>query len=135
MTHDSIRSTGISRLTRTGSPVNTFDAQAVVNDVNHFANVQLQVGDVVFIPSASSKTYVVLGEVVKPGINPLSKDRPTHITDALAAAGLTPEVAEVTMRPENTVELSDADIERMQKLLDMLEDLDDVQEVYHNAVL
>ena len=54
---------------------------------------------------------------------------------ALDAAGLAPELAEVTMRPENTVELSGDDATRMQKLLDVLEDLDDVQEVYHNAEL
>jgi len=52
---------------------------------------------------------------------------------ALEAAGLKPELAEVTMRPENSVELGGDDAARMQKLLDVLEDLDDVQEVYHNA--
>ena len=55
--------------------------------------------------------------------------------DALEAAGLKPEVAEVTMRAENTIELHGEDAARMQKLLDVLEDLDDVQEVYHNAVI
>jgi YebC/PmpR family DNA-binding regulatory protein len=54
---------------------------------------------------------------------------------ALEAAGLVAEVAGVTMRPENTIELNVDDAERMQKLLDVLEDLDDVQEVYHNAAL
>ena len=54
---------------------------------------------------------------------------------ALGAAGLEPEVAEVTMRAENTVDLDGEDAERMQKLLDVLEDLDDVQNVYHNALL
>ena len=54
---------------------------------------------------------------------------------ALEAAGLVAEVAGVTMRPENTIELSGEDAERMQKLLDVLEDLDDVQEVFHNAAL
>jgi len=54
---------------------------------------------------------------------------------ALETAGLNPEVAEVTMRPENPVTLSGDDAERMQKLLDVLEDLDDVQEVFHNAEL
>jgi transcriptional/translational regulatory protein YebC/TACO1 len=44
-------------------------------------------------------------------------------------------VAEVTMRPENTIELSGDDAARMQKLLDVIEDLDDVQEVFHNAGL
>ncbi len=52
---------------------------------------------------------------------------------AIEAAGFKPEVAEVTMRAENTVEVTGADATRMQKLLDVLEDLDDVQDVYHNA--
>jgi YebC/PmpR family DNA-binding regulatory protein len=52
---------------------------------------------------------------------------------ALEAAGLKPDVAEVTMRAENTIALSGEDGQRMQKLLDMIEDLDDVQELYHNA--
>jgi YebC/PmpR family DNA-binding regulatory protein len=55
------------------------------------------------------------------------------VKNALEAAGLKPEVAEVTMRPENTIELTGEDAQRMQKLLDALEDLDDVQDVYHNA--
>ncbi|MDP3652786.1 MAG: YebC/PmpR family DNA-binding transcriptional regulator [Rhodoferax sp.] len=54
---------------------------------------------------------------------------------ALEAAGLVAEVAGVTMRAENTVELDGDDAVRMQKLLDILEDLDDTQEVYHNAAL
>lgn len=52
---------------------------------------------------------------------------------ALEAAGLKPEVAEVTMRAENTISLEGEDAARMRKLLDVIEDLDDVQEVYHNA--
>lgn len=55
------------------------------------------------------------------------------VKNALEAAGLTAEVAEVTMRAENTIELVGEDAQRMQKLLDVLEDLDDVQDVYHNA--
>jgi YebC/PmpR family DNA-binding regulatory protein len=55
------------------------------------------------------------------------------VKNALEAAGLKPELAEVTMRAENTVELTGDDAQRMQKLLDVLEDLDDVQEVYNNA--
>lgn len=57
------------------------------------------------------------------------------VKNALEAAGLVPEVAEVTMRAENTIELTGDDAAKMQKLLDMIEDLDDVQEVYHNAAL
>ena len=54
---------------------------------------------------------------------------------ALEAAGLKPEVAGGTMRAENSVELGGDDAQRMQKLLDMLEDLDDTQDVFHNAIL
>jgi len=55
------------------------------------------------------------------------------VKHALEKAGLKPDVAEVTMRAENSVELAGDDAQRMQKLLDVIEDLDDVQEVYHNA--
>ena len=54
---------------------------------------------------------------------------------ALDSAGLKPEIAEVTMRAENPIELSGEDAARMQKLLDVIEDLDDVQDVFHNALL
>jgi len=57
------------------------------------------------------------------------------VKNALEAAGLKPEVAEVTMRAENTIELTGEDAAKMQRLLDVLEDLDDVQDVYHNAAL
>jgi len=57
------------------------------------------------------------------------------VRNALEAAGLTPDDAEVTMRAENPIELTGDEAIRMQKLLDALEDLDDVQEVYHNAEL
>ncbi|MGM9486486.1 YebC/PmpR family DNA-binding transcriptional regulator [Ideonella sp. YS5] len=55
------------------------------------------------------------------------------VKNALEAAGLKPEIAEVTMRAENTIALAGEDAARMQKLLDVIEDLDDVQDVYHNA--
>jgi YebC/PmpR family DNA-binding regulatory protein len=55
------------------------------------------------------------------------------VKSALEAAGLKPEVAEVTMRAENTVALAGDDAAKMQKLLDVLEDLDDTQDVFHNA--
>ena len=55
------------------------------------------------------------------------------VKTGLEAAGLAPELAEVTMRPENSVELAGEDAQRMQKLLDVIEDLDDVQDLYHNA--
>lgn len=55
------------------------------------------------------------------------------VKNALQAAGLTPEVAEVTMRAENTIALEGDDAAKMQKILDALEELDDVQNVFHNA--
>ncbi len=54
---------------------------------------------------------------------------------ALEAKGLKAEIAEVTMRAENPIELAGDDAARMQKLLDIIEDLDDVQDVYHNALI
>jgi YebC/PmpR family DNA-binding regulatory protein len=57
------------------------------------------------------------------------------VREALETKGLKAEIAEVTMRAENTIELGGDDATRMRKLLDVLEDLDDVQEVYHNADL
>ncbi len=55
------------------------------------------------------------------------------VQKALESAGMKPEMAEVTMRADTPIELSGDDAARMQKLLDVLEDLDDVQDVFHNA--
>lgn len=57
------------------------------------------------------------------------------VKNALEKAGFKPEVAEVTMRAENTVEVTGEDAVKMHKLLDALEDLDDTQAVFHNAAL
>jgi YebC/PmpR family DNA-binding regulatory protein len=57
------------------------------------------------------------------------------VKNALEKAGFKPEVAEVTMRAENSIELTGEDAQRMQKLLDVIEDLDDVQAVFHNAAI
>ena len=57
----------------------------------------------------------------------------SSIKDALIAKGLTPEFGEVTMRPDTETELSGDTAATMQKLLDALENLDDVQDVYSNA--
>ena len=55
------------------------------------------------------------------------------VKNALEAAGLKPEIAEVTMRADNMIDMAGNDAARMQKLLDVLEDLDDTQDVFHNA--
>jgi transcriptional/translational regulatory protein YebC/TACO1 len=57
------------------------------------------------------------------------------VKNALEGAGLTAEIAEVTMRADNMIEMTGHDAARMQKLLDVLEDLDDTQDVFHNASL
>ncbi|HUL96793.1 MAG TPA: YebC/PmpR family DNA-binding transcriptional regulator [Usitatibacter sp.] len=54
---------------------------------------------------------------------------------ALEKAGFKAELAEVTMKPANETELAPDDAAKMQKLLDALEGLDDVQDVYTTAVL
>ena len=57
------------------------------------------------------------------------------VKHALEAAGLHAELAEVTMRADNPIELTGDDARKMQKLLDVLEDMDDTQEVFHNTEL
>ena len=58
-----------------------------------------------------------------------------NVREALQKAGFKPELAEVTMKPTTENTLSGDDAARMQKLLDAIESIDDVQEVYTNAVL
>jgi YebC/PmpR family DNA-binding regulatory protein len=59
----------------------------------------------------------------------------SNVKDQLQKMGLIPEFSEVTMRAETDVELSGDVANSMQKLLDALENLDDVQDVYSNAIL
>ena len=62
-------------------------------------------------------------------------DEFARIRDALAKAGFKAELAEVTMKPANETEMSGEDAVKMQKLLDALEGLDDVQDVWTTAVI
>ena len=57
------------------------------------------------------------------------------VKNAMQAAGLVPEEASVTMRADNDIKIGGETAEQVLKLLDMLEDLDDVQNVYSNAKL
>ena len=57
------------------------------------------------------------------------------VKSALEKAGLKAELAEVTMKPTTETDMGSEDAARMQKLLDALESLDDVQDVYTTAVL
>ena len=58
-----------------------------------------------------------------------------RVKSALERAGLKADVAEITMKPMNETELAGDDAARMQKLLDAIENLDDVQQVYTSAVI
>lgn len=60
-------------------------------------------------------------------------DDMVDVKEALVAAGLEPSQSEVTMRASTSAAISGKEAETMLKLLDMLEDLDDVQNVYSNA--
>jgi YebC/PmpR family DNA-binding regulatory protein len=59
----------------------------------------------------------------------------SSVKDALEKAGLKSELAEITMKPANEAALGEAEAGRMRALLDALENLDDVQNVYTTAVL
>jgi YebC/PmpR family DNA-binding regulatory protein len=58
-----------------------------------------------------------------------------NVRAGLEKAGLKPEIAEITMKPQNEVVLTGDDAAKMQKLLDALESLDDVQDVYTSAAI
>ena len=57
------------------------------------------------------------------------------VKEALEKAGLKPELAEITMKPTTEAQLAGDDAARMRQLLDALENLDDVQNVYTTAVV
>lgn len=57
------------------------------------------------------------------------------VKEGFDEAAIKYELAEVTMKPDTEVELNGSDAEKMQRILDALDDLDDVQEVYSNVVI
>jgi dTMP kinase len=59
----------------------------------------------------------------------------SQLRETLEKIGFKAEMAEITMKPSTETEFSGDDAIKMQKLLDALENLDDVQEVYSNAVI
>ena len=101
------------------------------------------VGQFVFAPGASEEA--VMAAALDAGAEDVITDEggaievlsSPHEFEAVKAgleqAGLHADLAEVTMRAENTVPLSGDDGVRMQKLVDVIEDLDDVQALFHNA--
>ena len=103
------------------------------------------VGQFVFAPGASEERVMEAAldagadDVIVDGDGAIEVLAPPAdfeaVKQALEAAGLAPDAAEVTMRADNSVDLTGDDAARMQKLLDAIEDLDDVQDVFHNAEL
>ena len=55
------------------------------------------------------------------------------VVDAFTAQGINPSSAEITQSPANEVALDGEQAQKFMRMIDYLEDLDDVQEVYHNA--
>jgi YebC/PmpR family DNA-binding regulatory protein len=103
------------------------------------------VGQLVFAPGSNEDKIMEIAleagadDVITDDDGAIEVLTPPHdfeaVKNALEAAGLKPEHVEVTMRAENSIDLAGEDGQRMQKLLDIIEDLDDVQDVYHNAVI
>ncbi len=103
------------------------------------------VGSLVFEPGASEE--VVMEAALEAGAEDVVTNEDGSIEvlttpadflavrEALEAADLKPVMAEVTMKPETEVEFSGDDAAKMQRILDALEDLDDVQDVYTSAVI
>lgn len=103
------------------------------------------VGQIVFAPGSDEN------KVIEAAIDAGADDVVTHeddsievitapndfiaVKDALATSGLKPEFAEVTMKPSTEIEMRGDDAQTMQKLLDALESLDDVQDVYTSALI
>lgn len=102
-------------------------------------------GQIVFAPDADEEKIMEVAleagadDVVTEDDGPIEVLTEPSVFDtvktALEAAGLVPEMAEITMRADNMIELAGEEAEKMQRLIDMLEDQDDVQAVYHNADL
>ncbi len=98
-----------------------------------------------FISFASGDEDEIMGVALESGADDIivnddgsidvvtSPDSFFPIKDALIASGLTPDHSQITMEPASRIELNMEDAEKFITLIDWLEDLDDTQEVYHNA--
>ena len=102
-------------------------------------------GQFIFAPGSSEDTVMEIAldagadDVISDSEGSIEVICPVNVfravKDAFDAKGLKAEIAEVTMKPDTETELSGDDALKMQKLLDAIENLDDVQDVYNNAVL
>lgn len=75
-----------ARLTRSGAPTTTVDLRKLTDDANDPANVELEHGDALLVPSRPPQTFAVLGDVRNPGVKPLD-EAPLRLSAALALAG------------------------------------------------
>ncbi|HRD65605.1 MAG TPA: YebC/PmpR family DNA-binding transcriptional regulator [Candidatus Competibacter sp.] len=110
-----------------GSVAFQFNEQGVLSypsgcDEDHIMEIAIEAGadDVVSYPDGSVDVLTAPAAFAP-------------VQDAMRAAGLEPEQAEVTQRAASNITLGFEDAQRMVKLLEMLEDLDDTQNVYSNA--
>jgi YebC/PmpR family DNA-binding regulatory protein len=138
----------------------TDNAQRTVSDVRHAlakhggnlgtsGSVAFQfhrVGEIVIETGKAGSEDKVLEAALDAGADDVQTEgaqttvlsAPDHlegVKKALVSAGFTPERADVVMRPENRVAISGETAETLRDLIDWLEELDDVQDVYHNAAL
>ncbi len=138
----------------------TDNAQRTVADVRHAltkhggnlgtsGSVAFQfhrVGEIVVDTSKPGSEDKVLEIALDAGADDVQSDgaqttvltAPDHLAavkEGLAGAGFAAQRADVVMRPENRVAVAGETAETLRDLLDWLEELDDVQEVYHNAEL
>ncbi|MFT3806870.1 YebC/PmpR family DNA-binding transcriptional regulator [Arenimonas sp.] len=94
------------------------DEDAVTN-----AAIEAGADDIVVYPDDASIEVLCAPEVFE------------EVKSAMQAAGLAPDEAAITLRADNDVAVAGETAQQVVKMIDMLEDLDDVQNVYHNAEL
>ena len=107
----------------------TFDRQGVILAENPNG---ISEDDILMAALDAGATDVEIDEEVEVLMEP---DKLEAVEKALADIGLSVTDAEVVMQPQNTVDVDGDDQEKLEKLLDALEDNDDVQSVFHNANL
>lgn len=106
-----------------------FDRQGVILAENPNG---ISEDDILMAALDAGATDVEIDEEVEVLMEP---DKLEAVEKALADIGLNVTDAEVVMQPQNTVDVDGGDQEKLEKLLDALEDNDDVQSVFHNANL
>jgi YebC/PmpR family DNA-binding regulatory protein len=96
---------------------------SAIDDVDNFFNIAIEAG---------ASDVVVQDDNA---IEVLTEFNDFHqVKEFLMVKGFSPEFSRTTMRPDSYIALSEEQVQKFQKFIDALEDLDDVQEVYHNAM-